>query len=88
MALFDKLRKKAHFRDIANKISKIDLAKEDNLFKYINNAKQDRILPHKFAETAHQIRMSANKILHLKGGKIDFDQKNTINASYSSPGGR
>ena len=84
IALFDKLKEKGYFRDTGNKVSKIDLAEEDNLFKYINLAKQVGILPHKFAEISHQIKISANKILHLKGGKINFDQKDTIKIIFKT----
>lgn len=66
MALYDKLSRKGIFQNRNTKVVNIDIAKEDNLYRYINLAKRERILEREKAELAHNIRKSANDILHLK----------------------
>jgi 3-methyladenine DNA glycosylase AlkD len=73
MSLFDKLKRKGAFKQSSNKVVSIDVAKEDSLFKFINQAERFGILNHKMASLAHEVRKSANRVLHLKTADPDSD---------------
>jgi len=66
MALHDKLKARGVFEATNSKVTHIDIAKEDNLNRYINIAKWERLLSRTSCETAHEIRTVANSILHPK----------------------
>jgi hypothetical protein len=84
MALLDKLKRKGYFKNKKNKIKSIDVAKQDNLYSYINMAKSCRILISNYAKKAHQIRISANEILHLKDDDRNFDRKGTLEIIFGT----
>ena len=75
MSLFDKLKKKGAFKEVKTKVTHIDSAKEDNLYRYIFLAKQKRVLNKINVDKAHQVRISANKILHIKDKEAKIKEK-------------
>ena len=75
MTLLDKLKKLKVFADRNSNVISIDVAKEDNLFQYIKLAKWKRILDRKMINSAHEIRMISNKILHRKDESIKPTEK-------------
>lgn len=75
MALLHKLTAKGAFKTVNTKVTKIDVAKEDNLNRYINMAKWNKILSENNHEKAHEIRRIANDILHAKKEINGFNNK-------------
>ena len=74
MCLFDKLQKNGFFKQ--SMIIKLNAEREDKLHYLINNAKKERILDDRTRETAHEIRIKANCILHAKKrDKQDYPNK-------------
>ncbi|MBW2306472.1 MAG: DUF4145 domain-containing protein [Deltaproteobacteria bacterium] len=76
MALFDKLNRKGV----------IEIAKEDNLSKFITQSKRFRILSSTMADLAHEVRESANNILHLKELEAgsDLTEKRTFRIIFQT----
>ncbi len=66
MALFDRLNRKKVFKDRSPKVISIDVAKEDNLYSYINLARSYKIIDSERKDLAHSIRRKANAILHIR----------------------
>lgn len=69
IALYEKLKKKGFFK--SSKITRIDIAKEDPLHRYIFVAHKEKLLSIETKEIAIEIKNRGNKVLHLKDTK-DF----------------
>lgn len=86
MVLYDRLSRRKIFGKDSKNIT-IDVAKEDNLNRYINLAKWNNIMNTKDCDAAHKIRMSANSILHPKDNfnKLDqLDEKDTFDIIFQT----
>jgi len=75
IALYEKLKAKGAFKNKDPKVININVAKEDNLNRYINMAKWEKILSEFSADAAHKIRLTANDVLHVKEAPRKLDQK-------------
>ena len=64
-----------NFKNSNTKVTSINVAKEDNLYKYINLAKWKHILNNNDTDIAHHIRISSNEILHIKDKKSEQTEK-------------
>lgn len=69
MALYLKLLSKGFFKANHQNVVKIDLAKEDKFYKFINAAEKCKILDLDKSNRAHNLRAKVNKVLHLKETK-------------------
>jgi len=76
-ALYDRLKAKGEFKGKKEKVISIDLAKEDNLYQYINRAKSHGILNNDFKSEAHRIRKIANSAIHKEDTNI-LDRNETL----------
>lgn len=80
MCLYRKLSAKRAFSNRgAGKVVPIQNAREDSLFRFINMAEKCRLLSESEAETAHGIRLGANKILHVKESPAIPSETHTLN---------
>jgi hypothetical protein len=75
MALYRKLKARGAFKDKEPKFTSINVAREDNLNRYINMAKWEKILSKGSLDIAHGIRKTANDVLHSKDAEKQFDHK-------------
>jgi len=66
MSIFLKLNAKGCFKQIDSRMVSINLKKEDKLFKFIDEAKKEKILNGHYTEIAHDLRKRINRVLHLK----------------------
>jgi hypothetical protein len=64
IALYDKLKKKGHFK--SNKIMQIKIAKEDQLFRSIDLSYKYNFLSSFHKDLAHEVRKTGNNVLHIK----------------------
>ena len=78
MAIYNKLKTRGVFNKKNSKIAQIDIAKEDNLYKYINLAKQFGLITSANHEIAHKIRMAANFVLHPKDAENKLDSTGVL----------
>jgi len=84
MSLFDKLNKRGLFKSSNQKVINFDIAKEDNLYRYILCAKKEGLLDSKSKELADQVRGSANSILHLKENEQNLSEKETMEIIFKT----
>jgi len=84
MALFDKLNRKRAFKNRPSKVVSIDVAKEDNLYTYINLAKFHKIIDSERRDLAHSIRQKANAVLHIKDKASRPSQKETFEIIFET----
>ena len=78
MSLYMKLKAKGAFKNRDTKVTSIDVAKEDNLNRYINMAKWEKVLDSESCGVAHEVRTAANSVLHLRDSSKQFDRKETM----------
>lgn len=78
MALFHKLTVRGAFRTQDTNITNINVAKEDNLNRYINMAKWNELLSESERSNAHEIRKKANDILHAKNSSNELNGSEII----------
>jgi hypothetical protein len=60
------------------------VAKEDNLYKYINLAKYNNILDGSGVNTANSIRKTSNGILHIRSRVVKVDEKDALKIIFST----
>ena len=84
MALYRKLKAKKAFRDKDTKVTSINVAREDNLNRYINMAKWEKILSRDSIDLAHQIRKTANGVLHIKDSEQQLDNKIVVDTIFAT----
>ena len=84
MALYRKLKAKGAFRDKDPKVTSINVAREDNLNRYINMAKWEKILSKDSLDLAHQIRKTANSVLHIKDSEQQLDKKIVVDSIFAT----
>jgi hypothetical protein len=84
MSLWDRLSRKKVFTDTDSKVTSIDVAKEDNLYKYINLAKYNNILDGSGVNTANNIRKTSNGILHIRSRVVKIDEKDALKIIFST----
>ena len=84
MALYDKLKTRGVFKANNPKVTHIDIAKEDNLNRYINIAKWERIISPAMHEIAHKVRTTANSILHPKDTATKLNGKQVLEAMFQT----
>lgn len=84
MALYRKLKAKGAFRDKDPKVTSIDVSKEDNLNRYINMAKWEKILSKDSQDLAHRIRRAANDVLHIKDSEQQLDHKIVVDTIFAT----
>jgi hypothetical protein len=63
-SLFDKLNKIGHFKN--SKVVNIDKKKKDKLYSLIIDSSKNKLLDKRTTDLANDIRITANRILHLK----------------------
>jgi len=78
MVLFDKLKGKRAFSNTDPKVTDINVAREDNLCRYINLAKFHKLLTQSEGDIAHKVREQANSILHNKTSKSKPNELETL----------
>ena len=76
--LYKKLKAKGAFRNKDPKLINIDVAKQDNLLKYIYDAKLMKILERADCDIAHKVRKTANLILHPKDDMPQATREETL----------
>ena len=84
MALYDKLKARGEFNGKNSKITQIDVAKEDNLNRYINIAKWKHLISSANHETAHKVRITANSVLHAKDKETKLNAKEVLRAIFDT----
>jgi hypothetical protein len=84
IAMYDKLKAKGAFKNKDSKVTSIDVTKEDNLCRYINMAKCEKMLSKNSTDTAHEIRRAANEVLHAKEAGKKLDRKFVIDTIFST----
>jgi hypothetical protein len=84
MGLYDKLKARGIFKATNPKVTHIDIAKEDNLNRYINIAKWEHLLSPASHEIAHKIRTSANSILHPKDKEPQLNAKQVFETIFDT----
>jgi hypothetical protein len=84
MALYDKLKARGEFNDKNSKVTHIDVAKEDNLNRYINIAKWKHLISSADHEIAHKIRTTANSVLHAKDKGMKLNAKEVLQAIFDT----
>ena len=85
MCLYRKLSAKRAFSNRgAGNVVPIQNAREDSLFRFINMANKCRLLSESEAETAHRIRLGANKILHVKESPTIPSETDTLNIIWDT----
>jgi len=77
MVLYDRLKRKGVFKNKDPKVISIDVGKEDNLNRYINMAKWEKLLNTDYGDIAHGIRKAANDILHPKDAQRELTRRET-----------
>jgi len=84
MALYRKLKARGAFKDKDPKVTNVDVAREDNLNRYINMAKWEKVLSKDGHDMAHGIRKTANDVLHTKDAERPLDQKVVVDTILST----
>lgn len=84
MALYRKLKAKGAFRDKDPKVTSIDVAREDNLNRYINMAKWEKIFSKDSQDIAHGIRKTANDVLHIRDVEKQLDHKIVVDTIFAT----
>jgi hypothetical protein len=84
MALYRKLKAKGAFRDKDPKVTGINVAREDNLNRYINMAKWEKVLSKDSLDLAHQIRKTANGVLHIKDSEKQLNKKIVVDTIFAT----
>lgn len=84
MSLWDRLNRKKVFTDSDSNVTSIDVAKEDNLYKYINLAKYNKILDGSGFKKANSIRKTSNSILHIRKGELKVDAKDAFRVIFNT----
>ena len=84
MALYDKLKARGEFKGKNSKITHINVAKEDNLNRYINVAKWKSLISSADHEAAHKVRTTANSVLRAKGKETRLNAKEALQAIFDT----
>ena len=84
MSLWDRLSRKKVFKDSDSNVTSIDVAKEDNLYKYINLAKYHNILDAGGVKIANEIRKISNGILHIRSRDIKVTERDAFKVIFST----
>ncbi len=84
MALYRKLKARGAFKDKDPKVTNIDVAREDNLNRYINMAKWEKVLSKDSHDMAHGIRKTANDVLHTKDAEKPLDHKVVVDTIFAT----
>ena len=84
IALYEKLKARGVFKNKNPKVTNIDVTKEDNLCRYINMAKWEKMLSKSSGDTAHEIRRAANEVLHAKKVRAELDRKFVMDTIFST----
>jgi len=84
MALYDKLKARGVFKVKNPKVTDINVAKEDNLNRYIDVAKRKHLITRASYEIAHKVRTTANSVLHAKDTKMQLNAKEVLEAMFDT----
>jgi len=84
IGLYDKLKARGIFKATNPKVTHIDIAKEDNLNRYINIAKWEHLLSPASYEIVNKIRTSANSILHPKDKEPQLNAKQVFETIFDT----
>lgn len=84
MALYEKLKAKGAFKNKDPKVIQIDVAKEDNLNRYINMAKWEHVMQTGSCDMAHEVRKTANAVLHAKDSEKALNPKDAMEVIFKT----